>query len=188
LAGQVKERIGYLPSPQLQVDHLLTTIVERVGFERIARAVRQPLMGLQVVCYYGCVITRPPKVTGVSDYEYPMSMDRLMEVLGAVPLDWSYKTECCGASLVFSQLSIALEMSRKVLQNARAVGAQAVVVACPLCHSNLDARQRQISEQYGDGFHIPILYFTQLMGLAFGLSPKELGLDKHFVQPFELLG
>jgi heterodisulfide reductase subunit B len=78
-------------------------------------------------------------------------------------------------------------MSHKVLQNARAVGAQAVVVACPLCHSNLDARQQQIDEQYGDESHIPILYFTQLMGLAFGLAPRELGLDKHLVSPLELL-
>lgn len=186
LADQVKEQTGYLPSCDLEVDHLLTTITERVGYERIARAVNQPLAGLRVVCYYGCVITRPPEITGVLDYEYPMSMDRLTEVLGAEPLDWSYKTECCGASLVFTQLPIALSMSRKVLQDAKAVGAQAIVVGCPLCHSNLDARQRQISEQYEDEFHIPILYFTQLMGLAFGLAPEELGLDKHFVSPLEL--
>jgi len=187
LADQAKEQTGYLPSPQMEVDQLLMTITERVGYERIAQAVEQPLTGLQVVCYYGCVITRPPEITGVSDYEYPMNMDRLMKVLGAQPLDWSYKTECCGVSLAFSQLPIALEMSRKVLQNAEAVGAQAVVVACPLCHANLDIRQQQINEQYGDAFHIPILYFTQLMGLAFGLAPKELGLDKHLVSPFELL-
>lgn len=187
LAEQAKEQTGYLPSSQMEVDHLLTTIAERVGYERVAGTVKQPLTGLQVVCYYGCVITRPPKITGVSDYEYPMDMDRLMKVLGAEPLDWSYKTECCGVSLVFSQLPIALEMSHKVLQNARAVGAQAIVVACPLCHSNLDARQQQINEQYGDESHIPILYFTQLMGLAFGLTPRELGLDKHFVSPLELL-
>jgi heterodisulfide reductase subunit B len=187
LATQVKQQTGYLPSSQLHVDHLLMTITERVGYERVADAVRLPLTGLKVVCYYGCVIARPPKITEVQDYEYPASMDRLMEVLGAVPLDWSYKTECCGVSLVFSQLPIALEMSRKVLQNAQAVGAQAIAVACPLCHSNLDARQRQIREQYGDEFDIPILYFTQLMGLAFGLSPRDLGLDKHFVCPLELL-
>lgn len=187
LAGQVKAQTGYLPSSEMTVDHLLATMTERVGYERIAQAVTRPLTGLRVVCYYGCVITRPPEITGVANYEYPMNMDRLMKVLGAEPLDWSYKTECCGVSLAITQLPIALETSRKVLQDALAVGAQAVVVACPLCHSNLDLRQQQINEQYGDQFHIPVLYFTQLIGLALGLVPKELGMDKHFISPFELL-
>jgi len=187
LREEVAARTKYTPSPNLTVDHLLSTITERVGVEAIAQAVTRPLVGLKVVCYYGCAITRPPEVTGARDYEYPMGMDRLMEALGAESLDWSYKTECCGVSLAFSQLPIALDMSRKVLENARDVGAEAIVVACPLCHSNLDMRQRQIGEQCGQAYNMPILYFTQLMGVAFGLEPAALGLGKHFVDAKPLL-
>ena len=187
LKEQVAAKMRYVPSEEIEVEHLLTTVAERVGYDAVAQAVTQPLTGLKVVCYYGCVITRPPKITGAENYEYPMSMDRLVENLGAESLDWSYKTECCGASLVFTQLSIALGMSRKILRNAKQVGAEAIVVACPLCHANLDMRQEQINEQFGEDYHIPILYFTQLMGLAFGIDPRKLGLDKHLVSASLLL-
>ncbi|MGZ6230242.1 MAG: heterodisulfide reductase-related iron-sulfur binding cluster, partial [Syntrophales bacterium] len=99
----------------------------------------------------------------------------------------SYKTRCCGVSLGISQLPIALELSRKILKNAKSVGADAVVVACPLCHVNLDARQRQIEQEFKETVQLPIIYFTQLMGLSFGLRPEALGLDKHFVNPQPLL-
>jgi heterodisulfide reductase subunit B len=187
LRGQVATKMGYVPSEEIEVEHLLNTITERVGYDAIAEAVTQPLTGLKVVCYYGCVITRPPKITGAENYEYPTNMDRLVETLGAESLDWSYKTECCGASLVFTQLPIALGMSRKILRNAQEVGAEAIVVACPLCHANLDMRQEQINEQFGEDYHIPILYFTQLMGLAFGIEPHKLGIDKHLVSASPLL-
>jgi len=181
LAEQVFAKTKYTPSPGLVVDHLLTTITERVGIDAVAEAVTRPLKGLRVVCYYGCVITRPPELTGATEYEYPMGMDHLAESLGATSLDWSYKTECCGVSLGISQLPIALDMSRKVLANAREVGAEAIVVACPLCHLNLDMRQRQIGELFGETYDMPVLYFTQLMGLAFDLEPTALGLEKHSV-------
>ena len=110
-----------------------------------------------------------------------------MKVLGITPLDWSYKTRCCGVSLGITQLAIALELSRKILKNAKSVGADAIVVACPLCHVNLDARQKQIEEEFREVYSLPIVYFTQLMGLAFGLRSEELGLDKHFVDPTSFL-
>ena len=188
---ELREKVAavtkYTPSPELTVDHLLTTITERVGIQRVADAVTRPLEGLKVVCYYVCVITRPPELTGAAEYEYPMSMDRLVQALGADSLDWSYKTECCGVSLGISQLPIALGMTEKILRDAKQVGAEAVVVACPLCHVNLDSRQKQIEEEFEETFDLPIFYLTQLMGLAFGVAPKELGLQKHFVDPFPLL-
>jgi len=187
LREEVVAATEYTPSPELTVDHLLTTITERVGIEAVAAAVTRPLEGLKVVCYYGCVITRPPELTGAAEYEYPMTMDRLVQVLGAESLDWSYKTECCGVSLLFTQLPIVMDMSHKILDNAKDVGAQAIAVACPLCQANLDMRQRQIGERYGRTYDLPILYFTQLMGLAFGVKPVALGLDKHFVSAEPLL-
>jgi heterodisulfide reductase subunit B len=177
----------YIPPQDMEVAHLLTTITERVGYDRVAQAVTKPLKGLKVVCYYGCVITRPPKLTGVKDYECPTNMDHLVETLGAESLDWSYKTDCCGVSLGITQLPIALRMTEKILRNAQAVGAEVVIVACPLCHLNLDARQKQIEKEFDVTFNLPILYVTQMMGLAFEIAPKELGLQKHFVDPFPLL-
>jgi len=183
LRERVEAQIGYEPSGGLQVEHTLNTFTDRVGLEAIGREVTRPLGELKVVCYYGCVITRPPRVTEFEDYEYPTNMDKLVKQLGVEPMDWSYKTRCCGASLGFTNLDIVLELGRKILINAKAVGAEAIVVACPLCHVNLDSRQRQMDGQ----FDLPILYFTQLMGLAFSLEPEELGLDKHFIDPIPLL-
>ena len=187
LRKRLSGEIPNLSSNGMKVEHLLSTITEKVGFQQIASKVVQPLKGLKVVCYYGCIITRPPKITEIRDYEYPTNMDRLMKVLGVTSLDWSYKTRCCGVSLGISQLPIALELSRKILKNAKRVGAEAIVVACPLCHVNLDARQKQIEEELKESFNLPIIYFTQLMGLAFGLKTKILGLDKHFVDPLPAL-
>jgi heterodisulfide reductase subunit B len=183
LRKRVKAQIGYEPSEGLHVEHVLNTFTDRVGLEAIGSEVTRPLGELKVACYYGCVITRPPKVTGFGDYEYPTNMDGLVRKLGAEPLDWSYKTRCCGASLGFTNLEIVLELGRKILANAKAVGAEAIVVACPLCQVNLDSRQGQMAGE----FNLPILYFTQLMGLTFGLEPKALGLDKHFIDPIPLL-
>ncbi len=187
LRERVSKEIPSLSENGMKVEHLLSTITEKIGYEQVASNVVHPLKGLKVVCYYGCIITRPPKITGVRDYEYPTQMDRLMKAIGVTPLDWSYKTRCCGVSLGISQVPIALELSRKILKNAKGVGADAIVVACPLCHVNLDARQKQIEREYKETFDLPVIYFTQLMGLALGLNSEELGLDKHFIDPQPLL-
>jgi heterodisulfide reductase subunit B len=187
LRERVSREIPNLSFNKIKVEHLLNTVTEKIGYQQVVSKVVRPLKGLKVVCYYGCIITRPPKITEVKDYEYPTQMDRLMEAIGITSLDWSYKTRCCGVSLGISQLPIALELSRKILKNAKAVGADAIVVACPLCHVNLDARQKQIEEEFKEAFQIPIIYFTQLMGLSFGSKSEELGLDKHFVNPRPLL-
>ena len=187
LRERVSREIPNFSYNGMKVEHLLNTVAEKIGYQQVASKVIHPLKGLKVVCYYGCIITRPPKITEAKDYEYPTQMDRLMKAIGITPLDWSYKTRCCGVSLGISQLPIALELSRKILRNAKGVGADAIVVACPLCHVNLDARQKQIEEEFKETFHLPIIYFTQLMGLAFGLNPEELGLDKHFIDPQPIL-
>jgi heterodisulfide reductase subunit B len=172
--------IGHEYTGGVQVDSLLTTITDRVGYEAAARPIVKPLNGLKVACYYGCLLTRPPEVTGEEHFEYPTNMDQLMKEMGAEPLDWGYKTDCCGGSLWLSTLDIALDLSHKILKNAKEVGADLIVTACPLCHINLDARQKQINDVYPDDSCIPVVYFTQLMGVAYGIEPKALGLQKHF--------
>lgn len=181
LRQAVEAETGYSYDGRVQVEHLLDTFTRGVGFDRVRQAVTRPLAGLQVVCYYGCLLTRPAAVTGAEHVEYPVVMDQLMRVVGAKPLDWSYKTECCGASLSLTETGVALRLSDRILADAVAVGADAVVVACPLCQSNLDTRQAQINSELGRQYDMPVIYFTQALGLAFGASPKELGMDKHLV-------
>ncbi|MEE1545421.1 MAG: heterodisulfide reductase-related iron-sulfur binding cluster, partial [Alphaproteobacteria bacterium] len=144
---------------------------------------RRPLNGLKVACYYGCLITRPAALTGAEHPEYPRRMDDMVRALAAEPLDWSHKTACCGGALGLSQTHIAQEMSRTVLEKARAAGAEAVVTMCPMCHLNLDARQPQLGL---DG-ELPILHGTQLAALAFGLNETAVGLGKNVVNPRPLL-
>lgn len=187
LRRQIAEDTGYEYDGSIQVDNLLTTITDRVGYEAAAKPVVRPLEGLKVACYYGCLLTRPPEVTGEEHYEYPTNMDRLMEALGAEVVDWSYKTDCCGGSLSLSELEIALDLSHKILENAIACGADLIVTACPLCHANLDMRQKQIGEKFQDDSEIPVVYFTQLMGVAYGQDARTLGLDKHFSDAIGLL-
>ena len=164
---------------QLQVVSLLQALGGDEMLAAVEAAVTRPLAGLKVVSYYGCLLVRPPEIVQPDSLENPQTMDRLVARLGAQALDWPFKTECCGGGLAMTRTDIVLELGRRLLRMARDVGADAVAVACPVCHSNLDARQGQIKAKFGDDFRMPILYVTELMGLAFGFSPRELMLDKH---------
>lgn len=179
MAHVVEERLGYTYRGTVTVQHLLDTLVDRAGLDKIKASVKKPLSGLKVACYYGCLVTRPPRITQAEHPEYPMKMDYLMRALGAEPVHWSYKTDCCGGALSLTQTPLALEMTRKILQNAHECGADVVATVCPLCHINLDARQNQI----GLDFQIPVLYATQLMVLAFGLGTQAAALHKNLVDP-----
>ncbi len=183
MAAAIKERVGYDYQNTVTVRHLLDTLVDRVGLDAIERHVKKPLAGLKVASYYGCLITRPAQITGAEHPEYPMKLDNLMHALGAEPVDWSYKTDCCGGSLGLTQTPLALEMTQRILQNAHDCGADVVITMCPLCHVNLDARQSQLDLN----FRLPILYGTQLVALAFGLDEKTTAFQKNLVDPRPLL-
>lgn len=186
LRATVTKDVGYEFEHQVKVSHLLDTFVEKVGLPAIAAAVKKPLAGLKTVSYYGCLITRPSKITGAEHPEYPMRMDHMVRALGAESLDWGCKTDCCGGSLALTSAETAMRLSEKVLRNAQDVGADAIIVACSLCHLNLDTRQDVISRA-GRAYNVPIIYFTQLMGLAMGMSVSELGLQKHLTDPRPML-
>ena len=155
--------------------------------EGIAEAVTKQLPELKVVCYYGCLLTRPSKIMQFDECEYPMAMDQVLGSMGITTLDWSYKTDCCGGSLALSRTDVVLKLTNDILAEAKAVGANAIAVACPLCHANLDTRQAEIEREYDVHYGLPIFYFTQLMGLALGVPADKLGLHKHFVSADELL-
>jgi heterodisulfide reductase subunit B2 len=166
---------------RVEVKSMLQYCFEDIGTETIKGLVKKPLAGLKLACYYGCLLTRPKAITQFDSPEYPMSMDRLVEALGATAVDFDYKTECCGASFSISNTDVVLELSGKILEMAREAGAHAIVVACPLCQSNLDMRQPDIEKRQGISYQIPVLYFTQLMALAFGYPVKDLNPSKHII-------
>jgi heterodisulfide reductase subunit B len=180
---QVGEALDYEYQDHVQVSTLIEAILRHVGKDNVAAKTRKPLKGLRVVCYYGCLLTRPPQVTEASHPENPTEMDELLTAAGAEVLDWSYKTACCGAAHSLTRPDIVLKLSRELIEHARQTGADAMAVACPLCHTNLDARQFQM--KLADA--MPVLYFTQLLALALGLPEKEAVLHKNLVDPRPLL-
>lgn len=181
--AEIERALGYGYRDSVQVRTLLETILHHVGKEQIAAQVKKPLKGLHLVCYYGCLLTRPPQVTEAPHPENPTEMDELMSALGAEVHDWSYKTTCCGATHSLTRPDIVLKLSSHLIQQARRAGAEAMVVACPLCHTNLDARQFQMKLDEP----MPVLYFTQLMAIALGLPEKAAALHKNLVDPRPLL-
>jgi heterodisulfide reductase subunit B len=178
LREDIEREIGQSYHDSVQITSLPDLIVDRIGLETLEKNVKRPLDGLKVACYYGCLLTRPPGVTGAARAEYPDTVDRVMRALGATTVDWDRKVACCGASLSATETEIVLEMSREILANARARGADVVAVACPLCHTNLDGRQTQM-----EGAPIlPAMYFTQLVAIALGM-PSDAALDRNLIDP-----
>jgi len=171
----------------VRVRHLLDVLVNDLGLALIGDYVERPLRGLRVACYYGCLLTRPPKVVAFDDPEHPTALDRLMTVIGARPVEWPAKVECCGAGLSLTSPDVMRRLGFGILDMAQRAGADCVAVACPLCQSNLDLRQKESARAAGSDLSLPVLYFTQLLGLAFGLKPKALGLGKLVVSPRAVL-
>lgn len=154
---------------------------------RIPEAVKKPLEGLKVVCYYGCMASRPPHITQAPDHENPMSIDRIVTALGGTALPWPFKTDCCGASLMISRPDMGYRLVGKLYDMAQRMGAQAIVVSCQMCQSNLDMYQAKIEAAWGRQFAPPIIYFTELMGLACDIPGVEGWLSRHFADPRPLL-
>lgn len=166
---------------------VLQVLVEDLGPDAIAAKVTKPLAGVKIAPYYGCLMSRPSDLMRFDDPENPMALDNIMSALGAEVVPYPLKTECCGAAMGIPRRDITARLTGRLLETARALGADAMVVACPLCHMNLDLRQEQAAKAAGTTFNMPVLYYTQFMGLALGLSADELGLDKLCVSPTGLL-
>jgi heterodisulfide reductase subunit B len=143
-------------------------------------------LGRKLACYYGCLLVRPPKVVAFDRAEDPQSMDRLARLCGAEPVDWNFKTECCGAAFSVTRTDLVARMSGRIVADAVKHGAEAIVVACPMCHSNLDMRRPEINAGLGADYQIPVLFITQALGLALGLAPAALGLQRHMVPALAL--
>jgi heterodisulfide reductase subunit B len=155
--------------------------------DALASCEKRSLQGLKAVCYYGCLLVRPPKVTGAAHHEFPQGMDRLMELIGVETLPWSHKTDCCGGSLALTRTDIVLALTGRLLEEARRAGAEAVIVACPLCQSNLDSRQHDIASGGGTRYDMPIFYFTELIGISLNHKDASRWLKRHLVDPTKVL-
>lgn len=177
-----KARVEALTERPLRLEHnvksVLQVLAEDVGLERVRARVRRSLKGMKVVPYYGCLMTRPGDIMKFDNPENPTSMDRLLEALGAEVLPFPLKVECCGASFGIPVRNVVPYLSGKLLGLASELGADAFVVACPLCQMNLDLRQGQINAANKTGLNMPVPYFTQLMAYAFGLDDKSVGFTK----------
>jgi heterodisulfide reductase subunit B2 len=186
--SELKQRldadIGYSYKDRVAIRSISEWLANKVGVAAIKERVTKPLAGLKVVNYYGCLLTRPPAITGHPNPEYPMDLDVVCKALGAESLDWDDKTICCGGSLAVPAKEVMLKLSQDIVEHAQAVGADVIVVACPLCHSNLDGRQMQMTSLERQ---TPILYVTQLMALAFGLGEKATSFGRNLVDPRPVL-
>lgn len=183
---KVNKVLPYPYSGEVEVKNFLDMIFEIVckdGFD----SVKKPLKGLRAVCYYGCLLTRPVNVTEFDNPDNPTSMDKILEVLGAEALPWFPKTKCCGGSFALGKVELVVERVGQILKAAKEIGAECIVLACPMCQANLDMRQGEIKRKFKVKYQMPIPYFTELLGVALGLSPDELGLNKHMIDPRPLL-
>ncbi len=171
----------------LKVWDLLDYLTQDAYLETLSRKVVRPLTDLQAVAYYGCLVARPPAITDKQDFENPQNMERLLKVLGATPLDWSYKTDCCGAGLAVARPDIIDTLAQRLYERALAPGAECLVVSCQMCQANLDLSQERISRKFGRDYYLPVLYFTELIGLALGAPEVDAWMAGHLVDPRPLL-
>jgi heterodisulfide reductase subunit B len=186
-SGKPVEGISQPYSGKINIKHAADLIWEVYGDRALTAKVKKPLKGLKPVCYYGCLTSRPPKITDAGEPENPQAMDEIMKTLGADVKNWSYKTDCCGGSLMLTHPDLARKLVKKLFDMALEAGADCIVVGCPMCHSNLDTRQKEIVQENGQKYDIPVYYFTELMGLAFGDPGVEYWLNKHLTESKALL-
>ena len=170
---------------KLRVRHLVDVLVNDITPEVIASKVQRGLNGLKVAPYYGCQLVRPD--CGFDDPEFPQSLDRLVECLGAEAIPFPLKNRCCGGALIIPEEDLALGLLRKLLDNALENGAQCIVTPCPLCQTNLDAYQSRVNSKFKTHYNLPVLFITQLIGLALGITPISLGLNTNIVSPSGVL-
>lgn len=179
--------LSYQPG-SLELRHLLDVIINDIGLDYVRSKVVNPLKGLRVAPYLGCMVPRPDYDHRWSDHEHPDELDRLIAALGAEVIDFPLKTHCCGGHMTQIGPSTAFELIRRLISSADQYHADLMVTVCPMCQMNLDAYQAETNRYFHTNYHMPILFFTQLMGLAFGLEAKDLGFGKELVSAGEALG
>jgi len=179
--AEIEELVQFQYTGQVHVRPPIDVIVSDIGLDEVKARVQKSLEGLKVVGYYGCLLVRPPEIVEFDDPEHPVMMDQLLLALGADAKFWSYATDCCGGGLNLTKSSVAVRLVGRLVQFAREAGADAIVTACPLCQISLEMRQSEKPK-------MPAVYFTELMGLAFGLEGTAKWWKKHLIDPRPWLG
>ena len=182
-----RENLPFVYSGKIKIWDLLDFLCQPDRLSQIQAKVQQPLKDLSVVCYYGCMANRPPKITDSFQHENPQNMDTLLKALGATVPDWSYKTDCCGASHTIARPDIVHNLVKRLYDRAIEAGAEAIVVSCQMCQANLDLPQSKISEIFRKQYNLPIYYFTELIGVSWKGLEARTWLSRHRVNPVPLL-
>ena len=172
---------------ETEVLHYLQVLRDEIGFDQLKEKVGRPLEGLKVACYYGCLLLRPVKEIGLDNMENPTIFEDFIRALGAEPVEFPFKIECCGAFQTVHSMDVATRCSRDILNSARNNGADLVTTTCPLCQFNLDDRQPEIQKSESDFATIPVVYFTQLLALALEMSAADLGFERNLIDPLPVL-
>lgn len=169
---------------EFKVRHFIDILLNDIGVEKIAAQAKEPL-NLRVAPYYGCLLGRPRNE--FEDAEFPVSMDRLLGPLGAEVIPYDHKAKCCGGALMTTKEDVGLGLVYEIINEAVEGGAQVIAVTCPMCQLNLDGYQNKINAKFKTHFHMPVMYFTQLVGLALGISSVQLGIGKGFISPKQVI-
>jgi heterodisulfide reductase subunit B len=188
LRETINEELSHKVRGTIKVSSILEVLLPRVNSGELSEKATRKLEGLKPACYYGCLLTRFPSDVAVpDDVENPQGMEKVCKALGAEPIDWGYKTDCCGASAAVNDADVSLGLMAKILKDAVARGANCFVTTCPMCQFNMDAYQDQVAEKYGIRERLPVYFITELMGIAMGMSPQAMQVDRHFVDSMRLL-
>jgi heterodisulfide reductase subunit B2 len=182
LGKEIAELLGENVATDVSIKNIIE-LFDLIGTDKIVENRKRELKGIKAACYYGCLLVRPFDITHFDDAEQPSSMEKLISATGAQPVDWNYKIECCGGSHSIAHKEIVVDLSQKIINDAKLHGADVIVVACPMCHSNLDMRQRAMKRNND----MPILYLSEFIGLSLGFKPEELGIDLHFISANSLV-
>lgn len=188
LTASINAELSQKVQGTIKVSSILEVLMPRVLSGEIAGKAVKKLTGLKPACYYGCLLTRFPMDVEVPDnVENPQGMELVCKALGAEPLDWSYKTDCCGASAAFNDAEQSQLLMSRIFKDATARGANCIVTTCPLCQMNVDAYQAEVGEKYGIDRRLPVYFLTELIGLSTGIDPVAMQVDRHFVDAMGLL-
>jgi heterodisulfide reductase subunit B len=188
--SQINEALGaggLSYNASLQVRHLIDVLVNEIGLDKIRERTIKPLEGLKVACYSGCQTVRALRRPDFDDVEYPVMLDRLVEALGATAVPFPMAARCCGGSQQFTNPELIYDLTGKILDCAAENGADVIVTPCPMCALNTDAFQQKIAKLKNKEYNMPVLFVTQLMGVAFDLKPKDLALQYNIVSPYQKL-
>jgi heterodisulfide reductase subunit B len=188
LKDSINEELAIKLNGGVRVLSILEMLLKSLDSGELKEKTKTQLSGLKPACYYGCLLTRfPCDIDAPDDVENPQGMETVCGALGAEPLDWSYKTDCCGASASVNDTDTALDLMSVILRDASARGANCLVTTCPMCQFNLDAYQDKAKQRHGGGKAMPVYFITELLGTAMGIGPGKMQLNRHFVEPVGLL-